>query len=64
MCQLLIRKLIRESPHIFEFIYKYYPETFAFLILGILEFYTSKVCEMFVYKHTETIDYVKNYPTF
>ena len=35
------------------------PETFAFLILRILELYTRKVCVMFVYKHTETIEYVK-----
>ena len=30
-----------------------------FLILGILELYTRKVCEMFVYKNTETIKLVK-----
>ena len=41
-------------------IWKYYPENFAFLILRILELYTRKVCEMFVYKDTETIEYVKN----
>ena len=36
-------------------------ENFAFLILTItLELYTRKVCEMFVYKHAETIEYVKN----
>ena len=44
----------------FVFIQKYYPENFAFLILGILELYTRKVCEMFVYKDTETIEYIKN----
>ena len=44
----------------FEFIQKYYPENFAFLILGILELYTQKACEMLVYKHTETIEYVEN----
>ena len=44
----------------FVFIQKQYPENFAFLILGILELYTRKVCEMFVYKHTETVEYVKN----
>ena len=43
----------------FLFILKYYPENFAFLILRILEFYTRKICEMFIYKHTETIEYVK-----
>ena len=43
----------------FTFLQKY-PENFAFLILGILGLYTRKVCEIFVYKHAETIDYVKN----
>ena len=43
----------------FVFIYKQYPENFAFLILRVFELYTRKVCEMFVYKYTETIDYVK-----
>ena len=42
------------------FIQKQYPGNFAFLILGILELYTRKVCEIFVYKYTETIGYVKN----
>ena len=40
------------------------PEKFAFLILRILELYTRKVCEMFVYKHPETIEYVKKYANF
>ena len=44
----------------FVFIQKYSPENFAFLILGILELYTRKVCEMFVYKHAQTIESVKN----
>ena len=44
----------------FMFIQKQYSENFAFLILGIIELYIRKVCEMFVYKHTETIEYVKN----
>ena len=43
---------------------KKYPENFAFAILEILELYTREVCEMFVYKHTETIQYVKNQPIF
>ena len=43
----------------FLFIQKYYPENFAFLFLRILELHTRKVCEMFVYKHTEIIEYVK-----
>ena len=44
----------------FVFVYKYSPENFVFLILGIPELYTRKVCEMFVYKHTGTIESVKN----
>ena len=38
---------------------KYYPENFAFLILGVFELYSRKICEIFVYKHTETTEYVK-----
>ena len=38
---------------------KKYPENFAFLILRILELFARQVCEIFVYKHTETIEYVK-----
>ena len=50
---------IWKSPCTFLFIWKDYPQNFAFLILRILELYTSKVCVIFVYKHTETIEYVK-----
>ena len=32
-----------------------------FRILRIVELYTRKFCVMFVYKHTETIEYVKNF---
>ena len=39
---------------------KGYPEKLAFLILRILELNTGNVCEMFVYKHIETIENVKN----
>ena len=33
-----------------------YPEHFAFLILAVLELYAREAWEMFVYKHTETIE--------
>ena len=33
-------------------------------MLRILELFARKVCEMFVYKHTETTKYVKAWPTF
>ena len=44
----------------FVFMQKQNSENFTFWILGILELYTRKACEMFVYKHAETIEYVKN----
>ena len=37
---------------------KIIPENFALLILKVFELNTLKVCKMFVYKHTETIEYV------
>ena len=43
----------------FVYKWKYYSKSFAFLILRILELFTRKVCKMFVYKHTETIEYIK-----
>ena len=50
---------IWKPPCIFLSIKKYYPENFVFLILRILKLYTRKVCEIFVNKHTETIEYIK-----
>ena len=55
---------IFKFPYMFVFVQKYYPENFPFLILKVFELFTGKVCEMFVYKYTETIEYVKNQPTF
>ena len=51
---------ILKSPYMFLFVQKYYPENFAFFIKRVFELFTRKVCKMFVYKHTETIEYVKN----
>ena len=42
----------------------YSNENFTFLIVRILELYTRKVCEMFVNKHSETREYIKNQPAF
>ena len=39
---------------------KKYTENFAFLILRVLELFTLKVCEIFTYKHTETIKSLKS----
>ena len=38
----------------------YSNENFAFSIVRILELCTHKVCKMFVNKHSETIEYIKN----
>ena len=40
------------------------PENFVFLTPRILEILTRKVCEMFVYKHTKIIEYVKKIAYF
>ena len=42
----------------FVFIQKEYRESFVFLIL-VFELFTDKVCETFVCKHTEAVEYVK-----
>ena len=38
---------------------KIIPENFAFLILRVFELFNRKVSEILVYKHVETIKYVK-----
>ena len=38
----------------------YSNENFTFLIVRILELYTRRVCEIFLDKHCETIEYIKN----
>ena len=35
------------------------PWKFANLILRVFELFTCRVCEMFVYKHTEIMEYIK-----
>ena len=51
---------IQKCSHTFVFIWKWYPENFVFLILRIFELFTRKICEMFIYMHTKTIEYFKN----
>ena len=50
---------IWKPAYMFLFKQEYYPENVEFWTLRILELYNRKVCEMFVYKYTETIEYVK-----
>ena len=39
-------------------------EDFTLKYLLLFEICPREICEKFVYKHSETIEYVKNYPTF
>ena len=39
-------------------------EGFTLLHLLFFEMYSPEIHEMFVYKHVETIEYVKKQPTF
>ena len=41
-----------------------YVENFTLKHLLLFEICTRKICEKFVYKHLETLEYVKNLPTF
>ena len=51
---------IWKSANMFVFIRKQYVEDFTVKYLLLFEICTRKICEKFVYKHSETIEYVKN----
>ena len=51
---------IWKSPNIFAFIWKYYDEDFRFKHLLLFEIRAREIFEKFIYKHSETIEYVKN----
>ena len=51
---------IWKSANIIVFIWKWYVEDFTVTHLLLFEICTGEVCEKFVYKHSETIEYVKN----
>ena len=55
---------IWKSANIFIFIWKYHVEDFRLKHLLLFEICAHEIWEKFVYKHSETINYVKNYPTF
>ena len=48
------------SGNIFVFIQKKYVEDFTLKHLLLFEICAREICEKFVYKHSETIEYVKN----
>ena len=55
---------IWKSANFFALIWKWYVEDFTLKHLLLSEVCAHDMYEKFVYKHSETIEYVKNYPTF
>ena len=51
---------IWKSVNIFVFIWKYYVEEFTLKQLLLFEICPDEICKKFIYKHSETIEYVKN----
>ena len=51
---------ICKSANICLFIWKKYVEDFTFKHLLLSEICAREICEKFVYKHSETIEYLKN----
>ena len=49
-----------KSANTFVFIWKQYVEDFTLKHLWIFEICAREIYEKFVYKHSETIEYVKN----
>ena len=51
---------IWKSAYIFVFMWKKYAEDFTLKHLLIFEICARELCEKFIYKHSETIEYIKN----
>ena len=51
---------ISKFANIFVFLEKQYVQDFTLKHLSLLEICAREICKMFVYKHSETIEYVKN----
>ena len=51
---------IWKSTNIFVYIWKYHDDDFRLKHVLLFEMCAKEICEKFVYKHSETIDYVKN----
>ena len=49
-----------KSANIFVFTWKWYVEDFTIKHLLRFEIWARELCDKFVYKHLETIEYVKN----
>ena len=66
VCINLFKNLLKiwKSANIFVFIWKYCIEDFTLKRLLLFEICEREIREKFVYKYSETTEYVKNYPTF
>ena len=51
---------IWKSASIFVFAWKYYAEDFTLKHFLLFEICACEICETFVYKHSETVEYVEN----
>ena len=51
---------IWKSSNIFILTWKQYDEDFTIKHLLLFEICVREICEKFVYRHSETIEYVKN----
>ena len=51
---------IWKSANIFVFVWKWYVEGFTLKHFLLFEIWAREICEKVVYKHSETIEYVKN----
>ena len=51
---------IWKFANVFFFMWKTYVEGFTLKHLLLFEICQCKICEKFIYKHSETIEYVKN----
>ena len=49
-----------KSPNIFVFMWKKYAKDFTFKHPLVFKMCTREICEKFVYKHSEAIEYVEN----
>ena len=59
-CLIGILMQIWKSASISVFIWKQYVEDFTLKHLLLFEICAREICEKFVYKHSETIEHVKN----
>ena len=55
---------IWKSANIFVFIWRWYAEDLSLKHLLLFQICAREICEKFAYKHSETIEYVKNWTTF